>query len=560
VSSEPAKKRVTTVVEEEPKRSGARLEETLEQASQEAAGAQGAVSTVKPEPLIGGPLIVHVNVLNNVSVNAPNVDASVSVKGIDFTLRLVNLRLLGYVQSRSLEVDEEPEVGVKPINEPIIAELPALKPAKVTMLNVDSTQLINTVTFNPPIVVGALASSARVNALSTLGTRVNAVDVDESHPVDVISRVLEAIGVRQTYPAPSMLDLGLMFEDKHGNIVGASSVFNCEGTTLVTYSDEYRDKGLDESLALIAVELERIVCGKSFDPRFIDLSDEDEVRDLEVLIRDEGVYVIRGDVEDGKRKGKVGRVFNRFFGYNPKVVIMNEGLAKKFTEPKNFILKPSLYVRVSEVRPEVLIVLAKAYTGFATGPYCDDMPQTPGTLNALAMARLCYTTRVRETVRWVLENAPDKLRPSVGGSESETHMNLKALVIRHLIETGHNFKVEDEITECKSGVPDILVDGHIAIDVKASIGSLPTNDIVEAYRRYSDCASEVWVVFRPFTVLAFTKPILKTLENLELKPKVKVPLFNQGKKFYELVDVADFLNSIYEHIKGGILHQPATNP
>jgi len=65
-------------------------------------------------------------------------------------------------------------------------------------------------------------------------------------------------------------------------------------------------------------------------------------------------------------------------------------------------------------------------------------------------------------------------------------------------------------------------------------------------------------LFRPSIVLAFTKPILKTLENLELKPKVKVPLFNQEKKFYELVDVADFLNSIYEHIKGGILHQPAT--
>jgi hypothetical protein len=65
-------------------------------------------------------------------------------------------------------------------------------------------------------------------------------------------------------------------------------------------------------------------------------------------------------------------------------------------------------------------------------------------------------------------------------------------------------------------------------------------------------------LFRPFTVLAFTKPILKTLENLELKPKVKVPLFNQEEKFYELVDIADFLNSIYERIKGGILHQPAT--
>jgi hypothetical protein len=178
------------------------------------------------------------------------------------------------------------------------------------------------------------------------------------------------------------------------------------------------------------------------------------------------------------------------------------------------------------------------------------MPQTRETLNALAMARLCYTTRVRETVRWVLENVPDRFRPSVGGSESETHMNLKALVIRYLLENGRNFRVEDEITECKPNVPDIyVVDGDMAIDVKASIGSLPTNDIVEAHRKYSGCAKEVWVVFRPFTVLAFTKPILRTLENLELKLKVKVPLYNPQKGLYELVDIADFLNSIYEHLR-----------
>jgi len=91
--------------------------------------------------------------------------------------------------------------------------------------------------------------------------------------------------------------------------------------------------------------------------------------------------------------------------------------------------------------------------------------------------------------------------------------------------------------------------GGIAIDVKASIGSLPINDIVEAHRKYSGCAKEVWIVFRPFTVLAFTKPILRTLENLELKSRVKVPLYNPQKGLYELVDIADFLNNIYEHLR-----------
>jgi len=44
-------------------------------------------------------------------------------------------------------------------------------------------------------------------------------------------------------------------------------------------------------------------------------------------------------------------------------------------------------------------------------------------------------------------------------------------------------------------------------------------------------------------------PISKILKNLELKSRVKVPLYNPQKGLYELVDIADFLNSIYEHLR-----------
>ena len=537
------RRRVEEVVVEKPRRSAAVLNEALEQSTQESANTQTTEQLGGAEPItegsravgVGEPMVVPINVLDFVDkIESVLVDSTASVQGVDFRLNVVDLEAL--IDSKltpvaGLAVDGEPRVTVKSFNELRIMELPLSPQQFVAALGVNDELLVSTVRFDPP----------RVLELPLLPVRMSAAvdEVDSSVPTGVLTRILEAVGVSPEYQVESILDLGLTFDDRRGNRVGGAFTFNCEGTTVVIYSDEY--KGLDESLALIAVELERIVCGKSYDPRFIDLNDEDEVRDLEVLIRDEGVYVIRGDVKDDKQRNKVGRVFNRFFGYNPKIVIMSEGLAK------NFILKPSLYVRVSEVRPEVLNVLAKAYTGFATGPYCDDIPQE---LDALATARLCYTTRVRETVRWVLESAPDRLRPSVGGGESETHMNLKALVIRYLLENGRNFKVEDEITECKPNVPDIyVVDGGIAIDVKASIGSLPTNDIVETHRKYSGCANEVWIVFRPFTVLAFTKPILRTLENLELKPKVKVPLYNPQKGLYELVDIADFLNSIYEHLR-----------
>ncbi|MDT7970713.1 MAG: hypothetical protein RQ842_09095 [Vulcanisaeta sp.] len=539
------RRRVEEVVVEKPRRSAAVLNEALEQSTQESANTQTTEQLGGAEPItegsgavgVGEPMVIPINVLDVVDkIESVPVDSAVSVRSVDFRLNVVNLEALinpKLTPVAGLAVDGEPRVTVKSFNEPWIMELPLLTQQFVAALGVNDELLVSTVRFDPP----------RVLELPLLPVRVSAAvdEVDSSVPTGVLTRILEAVGVSPEYSVESILDLGLTFDDRRGNRVGGAFTFNCEGTTVVIYSDEYRDKGLDESLALIAVELERIVCGKSYDPRFIDLNDEDEVRDLEVLIRDEGVYVIRGDVKDDKQRNKVGRVFNRFFGYNPKIVIMSEGLAK------NFILKPSLYVRVSEVRPEVLNVLARAYTGFATGPYCDDIPQE---LDALATARLCYTTRVRETVRWVLENAPDRLRPSVGGGESETHMNLKALVIRYLLESGRNFKVEDEITECKPNVPDIYVaDEGIAIDVKASIGSLPTNDIVEAHKKYSGCANEVWVVFRPFTVLAFTKPILRTLENLELKLKVKVPLYNPQKGLYELVDIADFLNSVYEHLR-----------
>jgi hypothetical protein len=547
------RRRVEEVVVEKPRRSAAVLNEALEQSTQESANTQTTEQLGGAEPItegsgavgVGEPMVVPINVLDFVDkIESMPVDSTASVQGVDFRLNVVNLEALinpKLTPVASLAVDGEPRVTVKSFNEPRIMELPLLPQQLVAALGVNDELLVSTVRFNPP----------RVLELPLLLVRMSAAvdEVDSSVPTGVLTRILEAVGVSPEYSVESILDLGLTFDDRHGNRVGGAFTFNCEGTTAVIYSDEY--KGLDESLALIAVELERIVCGKSYDPRFIDLNDEDEVRDLEVLIRDEGVYVIRGDVKDDKQRNKVGRVFNRFFGYNPKIVIMSEGLAK------NFILKPSLYVRVSEVRPEVLNVLARAYTGFATGPYCDDIPQE---LDALATARLCYTTRVRETVRWVLENAPDRLRPSVGGGESETHMNLKALVIRYLLESGRNFKVEDEITECKPNVPDIYVaDERIAIDVKASIGSLPTNDIVEAHKKYSGCANEVWVIFRPFTVLAFTKPILRTLENLELKPKVRVPLYNPQKGLYELVDIADFLNSVYEHLRKRIYEKYIIN-
>ena len=431
--------------------------------------------------------------------------------------------------------------------------------------------VIRYVTAEPSIVVSPLIPQPLIKpSLIDYSIRVSRT---EESPISIVQLPIVKMNIRNLHRpsvdvgmvtpilqsiAPDgdlMRALGLGLE-VHGHVIppGPSSLFNCEGTTIIQYPGEYCDKGLDESLAMLAVELERIFCGKSYDPRYVMIDDED----IDFLIRDEGVYVIRGRSADNNVPERVGLVFKRFIGYGPKVIIISDKLLNSLG-----IVKPSILVRVNEVNENALRAFARAYTGFASGRYCDDMPRG---VDALASARLCLGSRLRDSVGWVLAHVPHKLRPSVGGVESEAHLSLKAAVIRYLIEglglKAEDFQVEDEVEdgECGGAKPDIWISSKsVAIDVKSSVGALPTNELIDAVKKYIGCGEvwgEVWVVYRPIAALLFAQPLIKTLEVLQKKHpdrrvRVMVPMYNRERQIYELTELKDFLEALREELMTG---------
>ncbi|MGC8543996.1 MAG: hypothetical protein ACP5NQ_08645 [Vulcanisaeta sp.] len=429
-------------------------------------------TAVEPTPGAG---VSPLNVVNPVfigkrSIALPLVDSNINVERISIGGPLIIS--VGFVEGSvgSIPIiDYETHITTLTIPKPTIISPQSASPQPI------EAPSINHSTYLKPAQIPPVASIQQ--PILTLKNSLSDVNVD--------SRVIEPVLQEVARGGDLLRALGLEVEvHDYDRLLGASSIFNCEGTTVIEYPGRYTDKGLDESIALLAVELERIFCGNSYDPRFVNVNDED----LEFLIRDEGVYVIRGKPEDNKVLERVRLVFNRFIGYGPKIVIISEDLAKDLGYE---VVKPSMLIRVSNVDEDALRVFARAYTGFATGKYCDDMPSG---LNALAGARLCLGSRMRSSMNWVLHNMPHKLRPSVGGKESESHIGLKAMVIRYLVEVLglKDFKVEDEISDqdCRGLKPDILADiggRSVAIDVKAGIGSIPTTDIVDAYNKYSQC-------------------------------------------------------------------------
>lgn len=433
---------------------------------------------------------------------------AISSKELDYKIHVEMSRVSDVVMLGGLPVSEKPRVEVTALDFDL-----HIKPIEVLPI-----ALINVTDIS-------------------LKPSINTVPLDAPQPQDLLSAISVMLGV--SVPPEALLDLAFDFKDADGGSVGAWRIYNCEGTTVVVYPRDFKSLGLDESLAVLALELQRIVCGRSYDPKFLNIND-----DLDVLVRDEGVYVIRGEVRDRER---AERFFARLSGFQPKVVILSDDL---YTPSK-----PSALVRTSPRELEALRLLALAYAGFAESTsYCRSI-EAVGSYDLLAVAKSCWYTEARRHLAWALNNAPHKLRPSVGGAESETHMLLKAIAIRHVAEvlgvSLESVRVEDEVKECGTAVPDLYFVHNgkgVAVDVKASVGVLPTNEIREAAEKYSACADEVWVLLRPIAFLAFTRPILKTLEHLQSgaykKTRVVLPLY--GKGVYKIVDIRNFLKALAE--------------
>ena len=465
-----------------------------------------------------------------VAVRALDFDITQARRDVGCVALIVDLPLLEKPAVLTRELDCETHMEVSNVgNIIVLANLPFFEKPLVEAASLDSDIYIKPAEVPPLIPVGV----ADILPKPSIGD----VASDISQPRDLPSAISATFGTGA--PPEALLDLFFDFRDTDGEPIGAWRLYNCEGTTVVVYPSRFKNSGLDESLAILALELQRIVCGKSYDPKFLNIND-----DLDVLVRDEGVYVIRGEVRDRERAEKF---FARLSGFQPKVVILSDDL---YTPSK-----PSALVRTSPGELEALRLLALAYAGFAeSASYCRNI-EIVGSYDLLAVAKSCWYTEARRHLAWALNNAPHKLRPSVGGAESETHMLLKAIAIRHVAEvlgvSLESVRVEDEVKECGTAVPDLYLvhnGRRIAVDVKASVGVLPTNEIREAAEKYSACADEVWILLRPIAFLAFTRPIFKTLEHLQSgaykKTRVVLPLYDKG--VYKIVDIRDFLKALAE--------------
>ena len=517
-------------VEERRKRHAYALAERVGGAQPQTAQERGGSTELRPIILAEPP-----PALDKPRISAIPLDYAVSVERRTIgSVIPIELPQLEKPRVHAMDLDYGLYVGEPAVGGPVLVGLPAMERPQVGSVALDFGMHVGPAEIPPPLLVSSIDILTRPYV---------SVAVDTSPPKDLLSEISSTLGAGA--PPEALLELALEFRDAAGNPAGIWHLYNCEGTTLVAYPPD-RLK-LDESLAVIALEVQRIVCGKSHDARFLDVND-----DLDVLMRDEGVYVIRGN--DLSRRDRLERIFDRFSGFAPKVVIVGEDL--------RIPSKPSSFVRVLPRSADALKLVAIAYTGFAdasSAMYCRDLPALKG-YDIFAVAKSCWYAEARRHLAWALNKAPEKLRPSVGGAESESHLLLKAIAIRYAVEVlglpPDSVKVEDEVKECGSAVPDLYFaynGRRIAVDVKASIGVLPTNEVRDAAEKYSGCADEVWVLLRPMAFLAFTRPILKTMEHLQRAGlrgvRVMLPLYDGEKGIYKIVDVKSFLELLAERAK-----------
>ena len=219
--------------------------------------------------------------------------------------------------------------------------------------------------------------------------------------------------------------------------------------------------------------------------------------------------------------------------------------------------KPRAIFRMKVRDPFTLSILAYMATGFTN----ERLLSPSRDFSVLSRVRTSFKEFLDEVHGLVLREYPDKDRPSVEGDESEDHRLLKAFVIYHLVNNlsvnPDKIFVENEILErnlCGDLVPDIIAEVNgktIVIDVKSSIGKLPTDEIREVVEKYHKCSDEIWIVIRPIVFILFTRSIIKILKALRKKYSKKIEIMIPVKKENkpQLVTAKEFLTELERLIK-----------
>ena len=283
-----------------------------------------------------------------------------------------------------------------------------------------------------------------------------------------------------------------------------------EGTVVIVY--DQNKHGIEESLARIATEVARFR-GHSFDPIYIDETDVSK-------LATSGVFVFKEEMCDAPQevKQKLEKALLSLMGYKGTFVIMPKCLYEEFQIVIGGKPKAVLFEDFTKEEISLLAYLASGLTLWYKG------------FNALGHVNKPLDMLLTKARSWLRMNYIDKDVPSEG-NESEDHRNLKAYVIRHLIEkekvNPNEIYVETYFGDLK---PDIFARGTV-YEVKSSIGVLPSDEIRDALK-YAYITKRIRVVMRPIAVLLDIEGIIGWLNKAAeegIDVDVLVPAVDENK-------------------------------
>ncbi|BCU68852.1 hypothetical protein [Stygiolobus caldivivus] len=321
------------------------------------------------------------------------------------------------------------------------------------------------------------------------------------------------------------------------------------GKILIIYDENKH--GIEDSIKYIATEV-ALIHGHERDPITVSRVNDLSKLTLKNVGTTSGIFVLKRDKERDlceliKSKDEVCKdnyecksiketeeilidSLNGISGYNYSIIIMPKCLYD-ILSPK-LVYKPDRIVEDNLTKEEVstLAYLASGYQLNWKG------------YDALDRTKQKFEELLSSAWRWLRRNYIDLDIPNQG-NESPYHRELKAFVIKHLIE---NEKVDEsdilvESDVCGGLKPDIYVSSRrLAIDVKTSIGYLPSDEVLEV-KKYASCAERIWVVMRPIAALLDLEGVIGRIKCAH----------KQGINIDVMIPVKDRLVTLEEFINGG---------
>ncbi|MEW9492381.1 MAG: hypothetical protein TQ35_0009330 [Candidatus Aramenus sulfurataquae] len=353
--------------------------------------------------------------------------------------------------------------------------------------------------------------------------------------------------------------------------VGAFTYIKATGSTVIVYDE--KKVGIQSSLARLAAEIAKIksTSERDYDPVLISNRNSlNSIKTDEAGVR-EGIYVFDAKLFNDKESDEIEKAFEEaapsLMGYGFKVFVVPFSAYRKYVLhlTSHFLLIDEELSRENKkaiqyhLTKELLTALAYGASGldadFIKGKSYDALRHIDNSFNLLYITAEKYLKKKYGPIYDAIlsEESPE-------GIESSHHKGLKDVIVYHLLKN-EGVNVEDikveQLSEC-GNTPDVqaIIDGkRVAIDAKTSFHKDPISEIKDAYRKYSQCKDEVWVVLRPLPALLYAKSIsgLLTLEEYD-KLQVLIPVRDKkDEKSVKLIPFKDFLKEVrnaYKQLTG----------